>query len=132
MKRLSARDYAESLADAVGHVEPAKRRQVIDNFLSLVRRQRASSLLPRIMNHLQELDDQAHGQTRVELITAMPTNDKELTAALEKVLGKVVVNSRVDADLIGGVRIRVGDRLVDGSVRSQLQTLRTHLMTSHV
>lgn len=131
MKRLSARDYAHALAEAVADSPTRQRREIVQNFLSLLRRQRASHLLPRIMDHLQHLDDAAARTTRVKLTSAMETDTKAVIKALEKALGAVVVDAVVDPQLVGGVAIRVGDTLIDGSIQAQLQSLRTHLMTSH-
>jgi F0F1-type ATP synthase delta subunit len=40
------------------------------------------------------------------------------------------MNVTVDAALIGGIAVRIGDRLIDGSVRSRLERLRTRLTTA--
>ncbi len=49
---------------------------------------------------------------------------KKLAAALEKRLDeKVHMNQEVDESLIGGVKIRAGDMVIDGSIRGQLQQL---------
>lgn len=131
MKRLTARDYAQALAEAVTQSPPAQHHEIVQNFLSLLRRQRASHLLPRIMDHLQQADDAAAGKTRVHITSAMLMDNQVLADALEKALGAVAIEDRIDPHLIGGISLRVGDRLVDGSVRAQLHTLRTHLMTTH-
>ena len=52
----------------------------------------------------------------------------ELTRALQQVSGKrVTVQAREDASLLGGVVAKVGDRIYDGSLRTQLRALRDEL-----
>ncbi len=131
MKKLSAREYAEALTMAVAASTPDKRSIVVKNFLQLLRRQRASNLLPRILDHLQRIDDAEHGQTRVQITSAKKIHETELMAALTKVLGPVVSELIIDPTLVGGLSIRVGDQLIDGSVRSRLQRLHTHLISPH-
>ena len=42
---------------------------------------------------------------------------------------RVELHQEVDADLLGGLSVRIGDRLIDGSVRGRLERLRTELST---
>ena len=44
--------------------------------------------------------------------------------------GDVETEERVDPDLLGGMQVRIGDRLIDGSVRGRLERLRASLATS--
>lgn len=131
MKRLSARDYAQALASAYHQAETSQRQEIVKNFLGLLRRQRASSLLPRIIDNLQTLGDAAERRTRVIVTTAKPMSAEHLQERLTKALGQVVITSSVNPALIGGLTLRVGDQLVDGSVQTQLHHLYTHLTTAH-
>jgi F-type H+-transporting ATPase subunit delta len=67
----------------------------------------------------------AHVTTAVEL---SPQQLSDLTARLSQSMGKrVATTATVDPSIIGGVVVRVGDKLVDGSVRTRLKTLRREL-----
>ena len=65
---------------------------------------------------------------RAEVTTAAPLGEAyylRLQTKLEKMTGKrVVIDRRVDASLIAGVVTRIGDRVIDGSLRTRLQSLR--------
>ncbi len=132
MKRLSAHDYAQALTGAYAAVKPAERAGVVENFLQMLRRQRASNLLPRIISNLQQLSDIEQKQTRVFITSAQNIHETEIGALLHKALGNVVLETSVDPSLIAGLNIRVRDELVEGSVRGRLQRLHTHLTSSHV
>ncbi|MBI5404597.1 MAG: F0F1 ATP synthase subunit delta [Candidatus Kerfeldbacteria bacterium] len=127
MKRLSSRDYAKLLLTTVSDVSATQRSATVKRFLALLRRQRALKLLPRIVDHLQLLDDQRQERTRVTLTTAAPIDLHQLTKRLESVVGRVVVDVRTQPELLGGVTLRIADTELDGSVRTQLARLRTHL-----
>ena len=64
MKRLASRDYATALLGAYHDAAAKDRPAVVRKFLELLRRQRAMRLLPRILDWLERLDDQAAGRTR--------------------------------------------------------------------
>ena len=59
----------------------------------------------------------------------MPPLQASITAALAKALGKEVLAAfAVDPDILGGAVVRVGDRVLDGSVRRKLAQLRRQLL----
>jgi len=80
-----------------------------------------------ISSMFEILKNKANGQIDVHVVSAYAmkaAQKKELSEALEAKLGcKVTLTSEKDADLIGGVRIKAGDLVIDGSVQAQLQQL---------
>jgi F-type H+-transporting ATPase subunit delta len=71
------------------------------------------------------------GRIAAEVVSAKPLDDGELskiTAALEKLSGKrVVVQKREDPELLGGVVAKLGDKVYDGSLKSELRRIRDEL-----
>ena len=67
------------------------------------------------------------GETTAEVTSARQLTSQELeklTATLKKVVGRdVAVEARVDADIMGGLVVRIGSRMLDSSIRSKLQRL---------
>ena len=98
--------------------------------LLLVRRGRIEQL-PRVAAEFARLDERRQGITRATATSAMPLTDTEvraLTARLEQMTGgRIALQTDVDEGLIGGLVVRVGDRLIDGSVRGRLERLRNQL-----
>lgn len=103
------------------------------NFLSLLAEHHRLSLLPYIFAAFRALLAEAEQTVDVELISAFALNEaavQKLVAALKKRLGhEVRINSRVDAALLGGVVIRAGDTVIDGSVRGRLSRLAEQLQS---
>ncbi len=99
--------------------------------LLLVDRRRTRTL-PYLARALRDLADAHKGLLRAEVTTAAPLSEAyygRLQAQLEKMTGKrVVVDRRTDPSLVGGVVARIGDRVIDGSLRTRLQSLRDVLM----
>jgi F-type H+-transporting ATPase subunit delta len=84
-----------------------------------------------VVAYLQILDERA-GRVPVKVTVAVPLADEQreqLFATLKETLHREpVLHVRVDPDLLGGMVVQVGDTVVDTSVRSRLQSLRTLLL----
>ena len=116
--------------DAAGQVFGRLSRPVTNLILLLVRRNRIEQL-PRVAAEFRRLDDRRNGLTHATATSAAPLGADEIraiTARLEAMTGdRIALETAVDPDLLGGVVVRVGDRLIDGSVRGRLERLRNQL-----
>lgn len=85
------------------------------------------SILPSISDAFEELKAQEEGTLDAEIIAAeklTATQTKDIVARLEKKFGKKIeAKVSVDAEIIGGIKIIVGDTVIDASVQGQLQNL---------
>jgi F-type H+-transporting ATPase subunit delta len=101
------------------------------NVLRFVIRQGRARAVVDIADELARLAEEESNREIGEVRTAVPLDDRqqrELAAALGKATGKnVSVKVIVDPNVIGGVIARVGDVVIDGSVRHKLDLLRHHL-----
>ena len=106
------------------------------NFLRLlVDRQRAGDL-PQIARVYRTLVDQQAGRIRATVTSAGALGDPELERlreALGRMTGRsIVLESKTDASLIGGVVAQVGATMLDGSLRTQLERMRRELKSAPV
>jgi len=89
------------------------------------------TLLPEIANQFHSLVNANEGTADVEIFSAFEMNDAqvgELVMTLEKKFGRKLHPSvTLDTSLIGGVRIVVGDQVLDTSVRAKLQQMQVAL-----
>ncbi len=79
-----------------------------------------------------EMADEHRGIARAEVVTAVPLDDarrSKIADGLAKLVGRneVMITESVDPEIIGGVVAKVGDRLMDGSTRTQLRAMRDSL-----
>ena len=125
-------------------IRRADRRRVIDAVLQrigvtphtknliymLLDGERLASL-PSISREVDAMIEARSGRIAAEVTSARPLDAAELgqiTAALEQLSGKrVTVTKREDPSLLGGVVAKLGDRVYDGSLRTQLRNLRDEL-----
>lgn len=89
------------------------------------------SLAGRIRTEFEKLYNDARGQAVAQVTSALPLDDAaraSITRQLEQMTGKrIVMREQVDRALLGGVTARVGDTLIDGSVRRRLELLRRQI-----
>ncbi|MEF3073505.1 MULTISPECIES: F0F1 ATP synthase subunit delta [unclassified Methylobacter] len=101
------------------------------NFLKLLVQNNRLTLLPYIAEIFEAYKADDEGYIDVEVVTAYPFSKEEkqkFASKLEKTLSKKVhMNATVDKSLIGGVLVRAGDRVIDGSIKGQLQQLAKRL-----
>jgi F-type H+-transporting ATPase subunit delta len=127
-------------------VEPAGKAAVLDeittgadalvrNFVRVVAEKGRAGELGVMNEELEALLAREQNRLALELTTAYELSDKEaasIVKGIEKASGRTVEATRtVDPELIGGIVLKVGSFLADGSVRGRLERLRRELSTAH-
>lgn len=106
--------------------------QVVRNFALLLVDRGRINVLPMIARAYQEMTDKQLGQVRATVTSAKPLDaltESEIQRALERRTGKkVLMKSEVDPSLIGGVVARVGDLVLDGSLRTRLASVGNRIL----
>ena len=101
------------------------------NLVRLLVRNGRLSTLPAIASLYEGLKNESQGNLDVQVVSAYEVTEAQessLATALKKRLGREIrMTSEIDRDLIGGVIIRAGDLVIDGSVQGRLQKLATEL-----
>ncbi len=105
--------------------------QEAGNLVSLLAENGRLQLLPEIRELYETMKADSERTMQVEVRSAYelkPAESKALAAALKKRLGRdITISSELDPGLIGGVHIRAGDLVIDGSIRGKLEQLATEL-----
>ena len=101
-------------------------------FLLIVLEKRRQALLPEIEDAYRDMLDDRSGRVRASVTLSIEPDDElreQIATALSRVLdAEVVPEFSVDDSIIGGMVVRVGDRVLDGSLRRSLQVLRRELI----
>lgn len=104
------------------------------NFVLITIDKRRQRLLRSISQQYQVLFDAHIGREHVQVKVARPADDATREVIAEKLsvaLGKEVIpNFRVDAGILGGLVVRTGDTIYDGSIRRRLEGLRRRLLAA--
>ena len=125
--RAPAQQKAALLENALKGVDP-----LVLNLARLLLRRNKTNIAPQIREAFQELVDRSRGISHAIVTSAVPLSEDELKAATERLSqmtgGQVIVQTRVDESILGGLVVQMGDRLIDGSTRSRLQALKRKLV----
>jgi len=101
------------------------------NFVHLLLENRRLSLMPEIVSQFEALKAEAEARLEATVVSAFPLEAdqiKTLGNALKRKFGRDVnLTAQVDKTLLGGVVIRAGDLVIDGSLRGRLAELAVHL-----
>jgi len=125
IRRADRRNVIDGLLQRVGA------EQYTSNVVRLLLDGERLSSLPAIAREVDAMIEARAGRMAAEVTSARSLDDGELaqlTAALERLSGKrLTVTRREDPELLGGVVAKLGDTVYDGSLRTQLRTLRDEL-----
>jgi F-type H+-transporting ATPase subunit delta len=104
---------------------------MVANLIGLLVSRQTLSLLPGLITAYGELLNTSLGRVQAQVTSSVPLSDEQQTRLremLRKMLDKdVELEAKVDTDTIGGMVIRVGDQVIDGSVRTRLEALKQRL-----
>lgn len=128
--RVSPDQKKQALQQALAGRAP----EMFIRFVLVLTDKRRQALLPEIAAAYRELVDERMGRVRVH-VTISHAPDAALQAEIGNTLadrlGKTVIPTfTVDPDLLGGMVVRVGDQILDGSVRTRAAQLRRRLLAA--
>ncbi len=108
--------------------------EMVLNLIKLLVSRRRVRIIPQLAREYGRLVDREEGIDHAEVTTAVSI-DEQLKASLRDRLAgltgrKVIVSTKVDPEIMGGFIARVGDKLIDASVRTSLRKLRNNLAQS--
>ncbi len=106
------------------------------NFMTSIIRRGREIIFSEICVAYSEALDENRGRVHVTLTSATALSEGTRTAfvnALAKKLGReIIAAEKVDADLLGGVTVRIGDTVIDGSIRAKLNAIQDSLLAPRI
>jgi len=120
---LTSEQQANTLIELCG----GELSEQVRNFIRALAGNKRLPLLPEIADLFEQLKANRENTVNVEIASAFPLDDamsERLAQALRgKLQREVTINTVVDKSLLGGVLVRSGDVVIDGSVRGRLEKL---------
>lgn len=107
------------------------------NFLKVLSDNGRNDIFPDVLRRYEELVEEHFGRVEVEVITAIELSD-EMRERVKERLGRildgreVILETRVDPDIMGGAVFRFGGILIDSSIRGRLDGLRREMIERSV
>ncbi len=125
---MRAADKLKATASVLANINP-----LVRNLVDLLVAKNSVDSITGVYSGYTRLLDQHLGRQRVEITTAVPLESAETDRIRSFVSGlvnaEVVLTTRVDDSILGGLVIQIGDRLLDGSTKTRLEGLRKRLHT---
>jgi F-type H+-transporting ATPase subunit delta len=127
--RISPKKYAQSLLLALEGKSKKEAEVLLDRFLALLIENGNIGQAEKIISEFERAWDKSAGISRVEVSSAKEL-DKETRVEVKKHLAKIFgakeveMEEKVDPSIIGGLILREGDKILDGSVRGRMRDLR--------
>ena len=131
-----------------GQVPEREKRRAIDaltegmagtttNFLKVLSDNGREEILDEVLLRYEELLREHLGRIEVEVTTAVELTEEEKERIKERLAGalegrEVILDTKVDPDILGGAVFRFGGRMVDGSLRGRLMSLREEVLERSV
>ncbi|HXA28950.1 MAG TPA: F0F1 ATP synthase subunit delta [Candidatus Angelobacter sp.] len=124
--RIPQHERGRLVAELLANAQPPAR-----NLARLLAERGRAAVLPLVLEQYDALADRYSGVLRAEVVTAVPV-DAQLEQRIRKQLaeklgGDVQTTVRQDPSIVGGLVIRIGDRVIDGSIRTRLEQLQAAL-----
>ena len=110
----------------------SKNMGLIQNLISLMVTRKDISKFLEVSNIFISMADEYKGIVKVDITTAVPIakeNLEKITKKIENIENKkVVIKKNIDKNILGGIVIRIGDKLIDGSTKNKINLLSEQLI----
>jgi F-type H+-transporting ATPase subunit delta len=129
--KFSAKQYAEALMDSLNDTDPKDNDKILDNFVSVLAANNDLRLFDEIASEFHKLELAKKGIKEVEVTSAHPLNKEnelQILHELNKLAkGNYEIKKKIDEQILGGVVIRLDDKMLDASVKNDLEQLKKDL-----
>src|SRR3989344_4137942 len=129
--KYTPKQYAATLMEVIDQTAPKDIDAVLDNFVAALRENNDLRMFDVNTTEFHKLELAKKGITEVDVTSVHPLNrdnEQAILAVLNKhVKGDIKIRAKIDANLIGGVVIQIGDRVINTSLKEQLEQLKNNL-----
>ncbi|MBU1148972.1 ATP synthase F1 subunit delta [Patescibacteria group bacterium] len=131
MIRISPKDYARLLYEIIIDKDQSEIPAEVTRFIILLEKNHHLSYLKQIIVLFDCYFQEQQGELEAEVTTVKPLTEEEkrnLALVLSRITNrKMIIKESLDPSLLGGVKVRAGDRLIDGSVQGRLSELKNKM-----
>jgi len=130
--KISARQYAESLAQSISSKSKSEMAVILDNFAKIMMENRDLNRLDEVLAAFSKIWDKNQGELAVEFTGARTISEKtkkEIEEYLKLKTGaqKIVLTEKTDENILGGIILRYEDKVINASLKQSLQDLKNEM-----
>ncbi|MFA5062027.1 MAG: F0F1 ATP synthase subunit delta [Patescibacteria group bacterium] len=127
MKKTSNKQYAKALFEATKGMSAHNLTEIVNSFLGILQRDHRLKKIEYIIEEFVKYSKKAGGIKEIEVESARKLEPVTIEK-IRKVFGaKSEITETINKDLIGGLRLKVDDVILDASIKNQLQRLKQTL-----
>jgi F-type H+-transporting ATPase subunit delta len=131
--KITAKQFALSLYESVEGKSAGEIKVVIKNFVEILSKKSRLAMADKIIKEFTRVWQAERGQVEAEITSASDLSNetvKLIQNYVKKLSGanEAIVTARVDRNILGGVIIKYGDRVLDGSLKNSLAELKEKLV----
>jgi len=132
MAKLDIKNLAGALYEATEGKSGEEQKKIIHAALVMLAKNGMAGKADDLVEEFQKIDDTRHGVARAEVLSRKKLTEKEHHEIVHFLKHKhkaehVVMDEKIDESVLGGVKIKVGDTLYDGTLKTKLNQLQMHL-----
>jgi F-type H+-transporting ATPase subunit delta len=130
--KISSKQYAGALYEATKNKEHREIDVAVLNFFNILVKSNQLKVAPKIIGSFKKIWNKEEGIVEAEVITRVEIEKGELRKVESYIkerykAEKVVIINKIDENIKGGVIIKIGDEVLDGSIANQLRNLKNNL-----
>ncbi|MFA6427370.1 MAG: ATP synthase F1 subunit delta [Candidatus Magasanikbacteria bacterium] len=128
MKKSSNKQYAQALYEITKNLKGADLKQALEVFVKLLVRDRKLKQSSNIIVEFEKYSKKQEGIIEMEITSARKLENLSIEHIKKAFGGKVEAVMHIDESLIGGVKVKLEDKILDGSLKTQLLSFRKSLV----
>ena len=130
--KASAAQYAKTLYELASGKNKSEIDSIAASFAKLLAKNNRLKMAPAIIEKFGNIWNRENGILEADVESAYPLNDEasgKITKEIKEKYGakEVILNNKINKDIKGGIIIKIGDEVIDGSVKKQLEMLKQAL-----
>lgn len=126
--KTTTRQYAIALYEATKDLSGAKLDKVVAGFVAILARDRKLKQIDKIISDFEHYSKKQQGIAEIEITSAREL-DKKVIDKIGKIFGEnTEAIIKIDESIIGGIKIKTEDKILDGSIKTQLLKLKESII----
>ncbi|MEA2088416.1 MAG: ATP synthase F1 subunit delta [Patescibacteria group bacterium] len=130
--KITSKQYALSLYKLVQNRDEKEINFVLKNFVNVLAKNSDLKLSKKIITEFEKFCDEADGTAKIDVISVKKL-DKEIIGLLNKHIAakldkkNIIINNKISKNILGGIILKYGDTIIDGSFRKKINCLKNKL-----
>lgn len=126
--KYNINQYARALYQVLEEAEKNDTETYIQNLNHILLKNNDLNLMDKIIEKFDEIDKKKKGILKIKISSAKKLDNHEIERLKRLMNSKVEIKENIDRDLIGGLKIEIGDLLIDGSIKTKINQLKQNLI----